>query len=177
MEPLINRLLQRWRSDPAIAENIACWLTLPERSARWADFPNNLHPRLKQALQKNGLQKLYSHQVQCWDSAQAGHNRVIVTGTASGKTLCYNLPILDAFLKDPQTSALYLFPTKALTNDQQQSLFSLISAIVQDENPPEQAAIHIPLSIYDGDTPKHERSRLRSRPGLLLTNPDMLHMG
>lgn len=177
MTPLVNRLLQRWRSDPAIAENIACWLTLPERSARWADFPDTLHPRLRQALQKSGLQRLYSHQAQCWDSAQAGHNLVIVTGTASGKTLCYNFSILDAFLKDPQTSALYLFPTKALTNDQRQSLLSLISAIVQDENPPEQAAINIPLSIYDGDTPRHERSRLRSRPGLLLTNPDMLHMG
>ncbi len=172
MLPVMDRLLQRWRSDPDVMENIARWDTQPARAARWADFPPQLHPRLKQALLKNGLQKLYIHQAQSWEVLQEGHNLVVVTGTASGKTLCYNLAVLDAQLKNPQTSALYIFPTKALTNDQKQSLVALAAGTRQDANDRS-----ISISIYDGDTPRHERTQIRTHPGLLLTNPDMLHMG
>ncbi len=172
MLPVMDRLLQRWRSDPDVMENIARWDTQPARAARWADFPPQLHPRLKQALLKNGLQKLYIHQAQSWEVLQEGHNLVVVTGTASGKTLCYNLAVLDAQLKNPQTSALYIFPTKALTNDQKQSLVALAAGTRQDANDRS-----ISISIYDGDTPRHERTQIRTHPGLLLTNPDMLHQG
>lgn len=114
----LSALLSAWHTDPNIASNIAVWRTFPARPARFAPFPDDLHPALVDALRARGISALYTHQVMAWQRAQAGQHLVVVTGTASGKTLCYNLPVLDRLLRHPQARALYLFPTKALAQDQ-----------------------------------------------------------
>ena len=160
----INRLLSRWRSDPAVGDNITAWEEMPVRPAEWADLPVELDHNLRQALRQNGIQQLFSHQRRAWDLVNAGWNTAVVTGTASGKTLSYNLPVLDALLKNPTARALYLFPTKALAQDQLANLRRI------DLDPGVAA-------IYDGDTPKSHRPAIRSIVRLLISNPDMLHTG
>jgi DEAD/DEAH box helicase domain-containing protein len=130
-------------------------------------FPIDLHPALADALQSKGIQSLYSHQVAAWQYARAGRHVGVVTGTASGKTLCYNLPVLDMLLRDPEARALYLFPTKALAQDQQAALKELLSGAPQS----------VVSAIYDGDTPTSHRPAVRSKARLVLSNPDMLHTG
>lgn len=163
----VANLLDHWRSDPDIGASIVEWRTLPARGPRCAPFPNDLHPTLKDSLRRLGIQALYTHQAQAWQRAQEGGNMVVVTGTASGKTLCYNLPVLDRLLRDPQARALYIFPTKALAQDQRAGLNNLI--------PSEDSELGI--AIYDGDTPGRIRPAIRLGTRLLLSNPDMLHMG
>ncbi len=147
--PDAGRLLSRWRADPSVAENIVTWEKIPARPADWVDLPDDLHPELRAALAQTGIDRLYSHQAEAWDLAQAGTNLAIVTATASGKTLGYNLPVLDELLRDPQARALYLFPTKALAQDQ---LSNLVSLGIPGSGPGSGAA------IYDGDTPASSRS-------------------
>jgi DEAD/DEAH box helicase domain-containing protein len=176
----LSRLLARWRSDPDIGGNVTTWHSLPARPARWQPFPADLHPALRQALESRGISALYTHQAAAWELARAGRHLVVVTGTASGKSLCYQLPILQRALTDPQATALCLFPTKALTQDQLSSLQSLISRLTARQSPPasSQSAIsHLKSAIYDGDTPSSTRSTIRSQARLILTNPDMLHTG
>ncbi|HSB61892.1 MAG TPA: DEAD/DEAH box helicase [Vicinamibacteria bacterium] len=139
----------------------------PAAPARLAPFPPGLHPRLRQALEARGYEGLYSHQREAYDLVQAGRHPVVVTPTASGKTLCYNLPVLDRILKDPDTRALYLFPTKALSQDQLAELTSLIQALGAD----------VGTFTYDGDTPQDARRAIRARAQVVVTNPDMLHKG
>ncbi|HEX9014004.1 MAG TPA: DEAD/DEAH box helicase, partial [Anaerolineaceae bacterium] len=125
-------------------------------------------------MEAGGIHALYSHQLETWESVQQGENVAVVTGTASGKTLCYNLPVLDRLARDPTARALYLFPTKALAQDQQKALEILISAMGQTAAgalPPVRAA------AYDGDTPSAHRPTIRSASRLVITNPDMLHTG
>ncbi len=136
---------------------------LPE----YADFPEDLHPKLRQVLAARGIEHLYTHQRAAYDAARAGKNTVVVTPTASGKTLCYNLPVLDAVLKDGDVRALYLFPTKALSQDQLAELYAAIEAMGAD----------IGTFTYDGDTPQDARKAIRARAHLVVTNPDMLHKG
>jgi DEAD/DEAH box helicase domain-containing protein len=135
--------------------------------ARYADFPPDLHPLLLATLRGRGYERLYVHQRQAYDAARAGQNTVVVTPTASGKSLCYNLPVLDLILKDPGARALYLFPTKALAQDQLAFLTSTIDALGAD----------IATFTYDGDTPQDARKAIRSRAHIVVTNPDMLHKG
>jgi DEAD/DEAH box helicase domain-containing protein len=139
----------------------------PAEPARYADFPADLHPRLLAALQRRGLEHLYTHQREAYDAARAGKSTVVVTPTASGKTLCYNLPVLDRILKDPDARALYLFPTKALSQDQLAELMAFVEALGAD----------IGTFTYDGDTPQDARKAIRSRAHIVVTNPDMLHKG
>jgi DEAD/DEAH box helicase domain-containing protein len=139
----------------------------PPQAARYADFPEGLHPRLLEVLRSRGYERLYSHQREAFDAAQAGRNTVVVTPTASGKTLCYNLPVLDRVLKDPDARALYLFPTKALAQDQLAELYAVVEALGAD----------IGTFTYDGDTPQDARKAIRSRAHIVVTNPDMLHKG
>ncbi|HEX9014107.1 MAG TPA: DEAD/DEAH box helicase, partial [Anaerolineaceae bacterium] len=170
----LERLLASWRANPEIAENIAAWYSVPGIQADLAPFPANLHPALKGALEAGGIRALYSHQLETWESVQQGENVAVVTGTASGKTLCYNLPVLDRLARDSSARALYLFPTKALAQDQQKALEILISAMGQAAAgalPPVRAA------AYDGDTPSAHRPTIRSASRLVITNPDMLHTG
>ncbi|MFZ3070720.1 MAG: DEAD/DEAH box helicase [Anaerolineaceae bacterium] len=149
--------------------NTTCWdvklATPPELVA----FPENLSSQLVFNLNHQGIQQLYSHQTEAIGHIQNGSNVVISTGTASGKTLCYNLPILDELIKHPQTKALYLFPTKALAQDQLKSLQQLTQTSSGKYNPVS--------AIYDGDTPTQHRAEIRKTASILITNPDMLHQG
>ncbi len=175
--------MSAWRTDPNIASNIAVWRTFPTRPAQFAPFPDDLHPALVDALCARGIGALYTHQATAWQRVQAGQHPVVVTGTASGKTLCYNLPVLDRLLRDPKARALYLFPTKALAQDQKDVLSQLIAAL-ENEPPPinPQSAIRNPQSVirmatYDGDTPAESRPAIRATACLVISNPDMLHIG
>ncbi len=139
----------------------------PAQPARLADFPPDLHPKLRQVLEARGYEGLYAHQREAYDAVWAGRHTVVVTPTASGKTLCYNLPVLDRILKDPDARALYLFPTKALSQDQLAELYAMIQALGAD----------IGTFTYDGDTPQDARKAIRARAHVVVTNPDMLHKG
>ena len=146
---------------------VAAWERIPPRPARTAPFPASLDPRLVAALKARGIESLYTHQAQAIEAVAHGEHIAVVTSTASGKTLCYNLPVLDALLKNPATTALYIFPTKALAQDQLAALRELIDAL--DTN--------IPAQTYDGDTPRDRRRATRNAGGIVITNPDMLHTG
>ncbi|MCL4818411.1 MAG: DEAD/DEAH box helicase [Vicinamibacteria bacterium] len=139
----------------------------PAQPARHVPFPAALHPKLCEALRGRGIEQLYSHQAAAYETAREGRNLVVVTPTASGKTLCYNLPVLDRILKDPDARALYLFPTKALAQDQLAELYGMVEALGAD----------IGTFTYDGDTPQDARKAIRSRAHVVVTNPDMLHKG
>ncbi|MDR7431257.1 MAG: DUF1998 domain-containing protein [Armatimonadota bacterium] len=136
---------------------------VPPRPARFADPASPLPTRLVEALERAGIRRLYTHQAQALDHVRAGRSVVVTTRTASGKTLCYNLPVLETLLRDPRACALYIFPTKALAQDQLDTL----------------RAMDLPVrcDVYDGDTPPSERARIREQAQVVLTNPDMLHVG
>jgi DEAD/DEAH box helicase domain-containing protein len=139
----------------------------PAEPAQVVDFPDEIHPKLRESLVGRGYRGLYSHQREAYEEIQAGRDVVVVTPTASGKTLCYNLPVLDRILKDPDARALYLFPTKALAQDQLAELYGVIQAI----------GAEIGTFTYDGDTPQDARKAIRARAHVVVTNPDMLHKG
>jgi len=140
---------------------------IPGQEGRYREYPEEIHPALVEALEKKGFARLYTHQYHSYEHLKAGRNIVVVTPTASGKTLCYNLPVLDSLLKNPSTRAIYLFPTKALSQDQRAELESTIK-LLPDE---------IRIFTYDGDTPQDARKAIRARGHIILTNPDMLHTG
>ncbi len=140
---------------------------IPAQEGSFREYPEEVHPILRDALRGKGFEKLYSHQRSAWDALQEKRNVVVVTPTASGKTLCYNLPVLDAILKEPSTRALYIFPTKALSQDQRAELDET-NALIPEE---------IRVFTYDGDTPQDARKSIRARGHIVLTNPDMLHSG
>ena len=165
----VAAILERLRFDPAFMKNVTAWERLPAKAARYAEFPQALDPRLIAALRDLGTAPLYTHQAAAIEAALDGENVVVVTGTASGKTLCYNIPVLHSMLTDPQARALYLFPTKALAQDQAAALHSLLEKLG--------AAATIPVRTYDGDTPTAQRRQIREDVRVLITNPDMLHTG
>jgi DEAD/DEAH box helicase domain-containing protein len=139
----------------------------PPEPARVVDFPEAIHAKLRESLLGRGYRGLYTHQREAYEQIQAGRDVVVVTPTASGKTLCYNLPVLDRILKDPDARALYLFPTKALAQDQLAELYAVIQSI----------GAEIGTFTYDGDTPQDARKAIRARAHVVVTNPDMLHKG
>ena len=139
----------------------------PACAAQWAEFPPWVHPDLIAAYAAKGIRQLYTHQAAAAETIHSRKNVVVVTPTASGKTLCYNLPILDAILRDTNTRALYLFPTKALAQDQLAELYDLNERL---EN-------RFGVFTYDGDTPSDARKAIREKSHIVLTNPDMLHTG
>src|SRR5512140_2151569 len=114
----LDSLIHLWRTKQDTAPNFPIWRTIPARPARMAAFPTDLPEPLRDTLARRGIHELYIHQVAAWQHAQDGRNVVLATGTASGKTLAYNLPVVAALLRDPGARALYLFPTKALSQDQ-----------------------------------------------------------
>src|SRR5450759_313639 len=155
---------------------------LPEVPAQYAPFPDALDPRLKAALATRGISQLYTHQAASIDHALAGRNAVVITPTASGKTLCYNAPVLHSILQDPSSRALYLFPTKALAQDQLAELQALCETLAKPETGLGDASDrdlspNIGVFTYDGDTPQDARRTIRSRAHLVLSNPDMVHSG
>jgi DEAD/DEAH box helicase domain-containing protein len=168
----IDRLLDRWRSDSEVYPNIVAWNTIPPRTASLADFPSSLNPALADALRRKRILSLYSHQAEAFAALENRQNVVIVTGTASGKTLCYNLPVLNAILGDVQTRALYLFPTKALAHDQRDNVGEMINDLAFP------GSLENPIAAaYDGDTPSDQRKLIRSQARIAISNPDMLHTG
>jgi DEAD/DEAH box helicase domain-containing protein len=144
---------------------------LPAVAAQLAPFPRALDSRLTQALQSRGIDQLYTHQADAIEHALAGRHVVVITPTASGKTLCYNAPVLNAILQDPSSRALYLFPTKALAQDQLAELQAMCDTIDRASGE------RIGVFTYDGDTPQDARRTIRSRAHLVLSNPDMVHSG
>ena len=162
----LDVLLRHWKGDPLTADNIVTWQTTPARAAVTHPFPDDLPASLRAALSSLGISSLYSHQFQAWTHAREGKNVVLATGTASGKTLAYNLPVLASLLEGEGACALYLFPTKALTQDQLDTLSHFPIS-----------TLNVPAAIYDGDTPTRDRSSIRKNARILLTNPDMLHTG
>jgi DEAD/DEAH box helicase domain-containing protein len=143
---------------------------LPPVSARCAPFPEALDRRLRDALGARGISQLYTHQAESITHALAGRNVVVITPTASGKTLCYNAPVLNAVLEDPSSRALYLFPTKALAQDQLAELHAICEVLAVNGD-------KVGVFTYDGDTPQDARRTIRARAHLVLSNPDMLHSG
>ncbi|HYM68191.1 MAG TPA: DEAD/DEAH box helicase [bacterium] len=161
----LEQILDAYRTRPRYAPQFTAWRTLPAKPARYAEFPGGVDPRLRQALAGCGIRRLYTHQAQAFDAVGAGRDVVVVTPTASGKTLCYNLPVLDAILRGGGPRALYLFPTKALGADQVDELQQLIAAL----------GVEIGAYTYDGDTPGDARRTIRAAGHIVVTNPDMLH--
>ena len=148
-------------------ENVVRWEEMPARGAQYAPFPGGLDARLVPVLERRGIHQLYSHQAHAVREVLAGHDVVVVTPTASGKTMCYNLPVLSAILNNEDARALYLFPTKALSADQVSELYELI----------EEMGVDIKTYTYDGDTPGAARRAVRQAGHIVVTNPDMLHSG
>ncbi len=139
----------------------------PARPADCVDIPDSVHPQLREGLIRRNIPKLYTHQAEAFELAKAGKNVVVVTPTASGKTLCYNLPVFDLLMRDPEARSIFLYPTKALAEDQLHEFQSAVEAIGAD----------LRAFTYDGDTPQDARKAIRQRAGVVMTNPDMLHSG
>ncbi|MEV5028216.1 DEAD/DEAH box helicase [Paenibacillus sp. LPE1-1-1.1] len=161
--------LEEWltqvRENTEIMDNVTHWRTLAPRDARTAPLPEGLHHAWKEALNSRGVSELYTHQAEAYREVRAGHHVVAVTPTASGKTLCYNLPVMQSLLENEEGRALYLFPTKALAQDQVAELQAL--ADLMDAG--------IKTHTYDGDTPPTVRTAIRNAGHIVVTNPDMLH--
>lgn len=161
--------LEEWltqvRENTEIMDNVTHWRTLAPRDARTAPLPEGLHYAWKEALNSRGVSELYTHQAEAYREVRAGHHVVAVTPTASGKTLCYNLPVMQSLLENEEGRALYLFPTKALAQDQVAELQAL--ADLMDAG--------IKTHTYDGDTPPTVRTAIRNAGHIVVTNPDMLH--
>ncbi len=164
---MVRELIDELRGDRAFLENVRHWQTIPATEGTYADIPDEVDQRIVAALRRRGIDRLYQHQSEAISHAFHGKNVVVVTPTASGKTLSYNLPVLDAILKDPDTRALYLFPTKALSQDQQAELNMTM----------EDGGLEISVMTFDGDTPPAVRGAARTRGQIIISNPDMLHAG
>ncbi len=163
----IEQSIDFLKNSKQFMSNVTYWKVLSAQEASFSPFPQTLDPTLCQALKARGIQKLYSHQAEALDKAFKGKNYVVVTPTASGKTLCYNLPVIQSIMKNPQNRALYLFPTKALSQDQVAELHDLIT----------QLEVDIKTYTFDGDTPVSARKAIRRVGHIVVTNPDMLHQG
>jgi len=167
MEKNILKSLDRLKVEGSRSHSIKIIKHLPPKQGRFKPYPSDVHPSLAKALKQKGFSRLYTHQHEAWELTQKKKNIVIVTPTASGKTLCYNLPVLDSIIKNPSSRALYIFPTKALSQDQRAELDETIELL------PEEIRIY----TYDGDTPQDARKAIRARGHIVITNPDMLHTG
>jgi DEAD/DEAH box helicase domain-containing protein len=163
----VSQVLDEFAQCDPNGEILTAIRNYPARAAQWADFPSWTDAALQAAYTAKGIRRLYTHQAAAAEAVRAGKNIVVVTPTASGKTLCYNLPVLDATLRDTDTRALYLFPTKALAQDQLAELYDLNERL---EN-------RFGVFTYDGDTPSDARKAIREKSHIVLTNPDMLHTG
>jgi DEAD/DEAH box helicase domain-containing protein len=160
-------VLEGWRADHDLWRNVVLDQVQPAREARYADVPEDLAPGVREALRARNIDRLFSHQAAAYQLAKSGRDVVVATPTASGKSLCFNLPVLDQLAREEEARALYLFPTKALSRDQEDSLRKFMA----------DAGLAHGAVTYDGDTPGDARRAARERSGILLTNPDMLHTG
>jgi len=163
----LDQLLNYWMNDRSFMNNVTEWKVLPPRPAQFEGFPEKLDTQIIKVLKKRGIQSLYTHQADSITKILNGQSVVIVTPTASGKTLCYNLPVINSILQDSSSRALYLFPTKALSQDQLSELHDFVTETGAD----------IKTFTYDGDTPVTARKAIRTAGHIVITNPDMLHNG
>jgi DEAD/DEAH box helicase domain-containing protein len=161
----IEALIQRIQSTPELMTNVTEWRVIPSRSAQYVDFPHTLRNEIRLVLEAKGIKRLYTHQSSAFDASVQGHHIVTVTPTASGKTMTYNLPVIQKLLNDPGSRALYLFPTKALAQDQVAELQDITSKM----------GVDLKTHTYDGDTPPTVRQVIRNAGHIVVTNPDMLH--
>jgi DEAD/DEAH box helicase domain-containing protein len=163
----LPQLIDYLRSNADFMGNVTTWKTIPAREAVYQTLPEDVSEKIKNILQQRGIKDLYSHQIQAYHAIQGGKHVVVVTPTASGKTLTYNLPVMESILKNRQVRALYLFPTKALAQDQVNELKTFI----------EHTGEKILSYTFDGDTPPEVRRTIRAAGHIVVTNPDMLHQG
>ncbi len=163
----LSEWLARVESNPRFMENVTAVKHIEAQDAVFAPYPAWVDPRLRSVLASRGFNSLYSHQAKAVDLVRQGRDVVLVTPTASGKTLCYNLPVLQKILEHGENRALYLFPTKALAQDQMHEIHGLITELKSD----------IRTFTYDGDTPDDARQAIRKQGHVVITNPDMLHAG
>jgi len=163
----INQIIDFLQHTPEFMGQVTHWERIPPREAQYGPMPDGIHPKLVEALQSRGIEQLYSHQSEAVEEVLQGKHVVVVTPTASGKTLCYNLPVLQSVLENPENRALYLFPTKALSQDQVAELHGLVGKL----------GVDIKTYTFDGDTPVSARKAIRLVGHIVVTNPDMLHQG
>lgn len=163
----VATLLSDLRRNREFMRQVVTWERLPARPAAYAPLPRQLPQELRRALRHRGIEQLYTHQWDAISSADSGANVVVATATASGKSLCYTIPVLTRMMQDGAARALYLFPTKALAHDQLAETSALIDA----------GSLPVAVNSYDGDTPQSKRRQVRRSPGIVFSNPDMLHAG
>jgi len=163
----IDQLIEQIRSNREIMDNVTHWEVIEGREAVYGPFPQGIRQELIEVLARKGISRLYSHQSRAIEQVGQGIDVVVVTPTASGKTLCYNIPVINAILENDDARALYLFPTKALSQDQVSELHEILTLL---DHP-------IKTYTYDGDTPVSARKAIRQAGHIVVTNPDMLHSG
>ena len=163
----VSALVEQWLASRYVKPCLALDERFAATEADSGPFPEGLGQPLRDALEKRGIRDLYRHQIQAFEAAERGKHVAVCTPTASGKSLCFHLPVLQSMLRDPDARAIYVFPTKALSRDQEQNLRGFLG----------DAGLAFPAVVYDGDTPGDVRRAARERVPLLLTNPDMLHSG
>ena len=166
----IDTVVDRWLAHGLVRPNLTADETLPPRIATHLPFPSGpsgLGPGLVRALRQRGIEELYVHQARAFEAAMRGEHFVVATPTASGKSLCFHLPVLETLTREPDARAIYLYPTKALARDQEAGL----RALLREAGAPTSAV------VFDGDTPADARRAARERGGIVITNPDMLHAG
>jgi len=163
----VRSVVDAWRASGSIRRCFTAERALPPAEASFAPVPPRLHESLHRALRQRGIAQLYTHQVEAIDAALSGQHVVVATPTASGKSLCFHLPVLNALVEDPEATALFIYPTKALSRDQEHNLRELMK----------DAELRSGAMVYDGDTPADARRAARERCRVVLTNPDMLHAG
>ena len=161
--------LEKILNNPEFAPHIIMQKRIPACDGNYVPFPADMDGRLNAAMKNRGITQIYTHQGEVWENVRKGRHTVVVTPTASGKTLCYNMPVLDALLNDDKARALYLFPTKALSQDQQAELNELAGK--------DGGAVPVKIATYDGDTPGSLRVSARDTGRIIISNPDMLHSG
>ena len=161
----LQQILVDLKINEEFKDNIVTWRTIEEKPAQTVSMPKELNPLLKEAFSSKGINELYTHQRSAYETIMTGNSVVAVTPTASGKTLCYNLPVLQTILSNPSARALYMFPTKALAQDQKSEINEIIQV----------AGVDINSYTYDGDTPANIRQKVRKAGHVVITNPDMLH--
>jgi len=164
---MLEEVIQSLRADRRFMSAVDHWEVIPAREGRYEDFPAEIDDRILAAVRSKGIERLFSHQAQAYSEVRRGNNIVVVTPTASGKTLAYNLPVLQTLVEQPQAKAMYMFPTKALSQDQQSELNEILLG----------GDIPVRIFTYDGDTPRSIRISVREQGRVVITNPDMLHTG
>jgi len=164
---LMNKIESILDQNKKLSKNIEFIYDIQGSDGIYSEIPDTISPKLKNALQSRGIEKIYSHQAEAWELSQQKKNFAVVTPTASGKTLTYNIPVMEEIMKDKSSKAMYIFPTKALSQDQMNELHDLIEVLEED----------IKVFTFDGDTPADARKAIRKQGNIIVTNPDMLHQG